>query len=451
MCLGGLIQIQTYMKKMFFSAGLVAAGVAGMQPAFAQGLDLVSPKAWNVSATLRGFYDDDYNAAYTGRGSSGFEVSPSISYNLPLQQTDMGIRYIYGLYYYQDRQDLGLNAFDQTHEVDLWLDHAINENWHLKFTDTFADGQEPELLGSGQSVPYRVEGDNLANHANIELDTQWTRLFSTSLHYGNDFYDYSNTGATVAGSPGAEGLTGSGASLAGVLNRDEENIGLDLQWTLSPETMIFAGYTFSWVNYTGDEPISVYNYFTTSPQSLVFYSDSRDSVTHQAHIGINHQFTPNISSMLSIGASYTDNYNDPLTDTTSWAPYANASISYAYIPGSYVQLGAVQSQNATDVVQPGPDGNITQFQNTTEIYADVNHRITEKLTATVIGRFAYSTFEGGASGYSPDKDYNFGLNLNYQISQHFSAEAGYNYDHLLSDLNGSYERNRVYLGVSANY
>ncbi|HEY5043292.1 MAG TPA: outer membrane beta-barrel protein [Verrucomicrobiae bacterium] len=449
------------MKKMFVSASLVAAGVAGIQPAFAQGLDLVSPKAWNVSATLRGFYDDNYNIANNGKGSSGFEVSPSISYNLPLQQTDMGIRYIYGLYYYQDRQDMGLNAFDQSHQLDIWLDHAINANWHLKFTDTFAVGQEPDLLqpaiGTQSAVLYRLNGDNFANHANITMNNQWTRQFSTSLHYGNDYYDYDNSGTTVVGTtPGFEGLSGGGASLAGLLNRDEENMGLDLQWTFSPETMVFVGYNFGLVSYLGNEPISVFNYFTLdnsglTGHSIVFDSASRDSMTHQAHVGITHEITANMSATVSVGASYTDNYNDPLNKTTSWAPYANASISYSYLPGSYVQMGAVQSQNATDVVRPGADGNITQFQNTTMFYADVNHHITEKLLATVIGRFAYSTFEGGGSGYSPDKDYSFGFNLSYQITQHFSAEAGYNYDHLLSDLSGAFERNRVYLGVSANY
>lgn len=464
------------MKKLFVSAGLAAVGAAGMQSVLGQGLDAVSPKAWNVGATLRGFYDDNYNISNNKKGSFGAEISPKISYNLPLRQTDLGIRYIYGLYYYQNRQDLGLNAFDQSHHVDVWLDHAINENWKLNFTDTFAYGQDPELLqnlaNGGQNF-YRVNGDNLANHANITLDTQWTRLFSTSLHYGNDFYDYQNSGAELStngvvsaiglpvNTPGGSGfysLNGqgysSGASLAGLLNRVEENIGLDLQWTLSPVTMLFAGYTFSWVNYTGDEPIAVFNYIDagSNPRSVIYYSDSRNSFTHQVHVGFSHQFTPNINAMVSAGAQYTDNYNDPLSHTTSWAPYADANVSYTYLPGSYVQLGVNQNQNATDIVQPGSGGGITQYQNSTVVYADLNHRITDKLTGTVIGRFAYSTFEGGPSNYGADKDYNLGANLNYQITQNFWAEVGYNYDNLQSDLAGrGYSRNRVYLGLGASY
>ena len=264
------------MKRIFISAGLVAAGAAGLQNACAASLDVISPKAWNVSGTLRGFYDDNYSITPAKQGSAGIEVSPEISFNVPLQQTDLGVRYSYGLYYYQQRQDLGVNAFDQTHQLDLWFDHSFNERWKLKVTDSLAVGQEPSLLQPNQSagtLPFRVEGDNIANHALVSLDTDWTRLFSTALSYGNNYYDYQQSGSTVSsitpvlapqtpviskpGTPGWQTVTtgnpaASGASLAGTLNRIEQNIALDLQWHLQPETMLFVGYNFSIVNYIGN-------------------------------------------------------------------------------------------------------------------------------------------------------------------------------------------------------
>src|ERR1039457_3632649 len=119
------------MKKLFVSAGLVALGAAGLQPAMASP---ASPQYWNVSATLRGFYDDNYNITGTKKGSFGAELLPAVSFHVPLQQTDMAIRYTYGLYYYEDRQEVGVNAFDQTHQLDLWLAHA------------FRSGEEPSEL-----------------------------------------------------------------------------------------------------------------------------------------------------------------------------------------------------------------------------------------------------------------------------------------------------------------
>ena len=32
----------------------------------------------------------------------------------------------------------------------------------------------------------------------MTLNTDWTRVFSTSLNYQNSFYDYQNSGATTA-------------------------------------------------------------------------------------------------------------------------------------------------------------------------------------------------------------------------------------------------------------
>jgi len=471
-----------FMKKIFISAGLVAAGAAGWQSACAASLDVIAPSAWNVSGTLRGFYDDNYSITATRQGSAGVEVSPEISFNVPLRQTDIGIRYIYGLYYYQQRQDLGVNAFDQSHQFDLWLDHSFNERWKLKVTDSFAVGQDPALLqpNSVTAVPYRVQGDNFANHANIALDTDWTRLFSTALSYGNNSYDYQQSGGYVpSGSvtgvltpqtpiisvPGTlnwqngvvsgNNTTVGGASLAGLLNRVEQNIQLDLQWHLKPETMLFVGYNFSIANYIGDEPIAVANYFNPTAgqfQSIVYKSDSRDSITHYGYLGLQHQFTPNLTGTVKLGASYTDYYNDPLNDSTTLEPYADANFTYTYLPGSYVQIGFTQDQNATDISQVDSGGNLTESQESSTLYMDINHHITQKLLGSVVMNYSYSTYISGGSGYGADTDFSLGLNLNYMINNHFSCEAGYNYDNLDSGIsNRGYDRNRVYLGVTANY
>ena len=455
-------------------------GTVGIQSALAANLDVLTPKVWNVSASLRGFYDDNYNIG-GGRGSVGAELTPTISFNIPMQQTDIGFRYIYGLYYYQDRQDLGLDPFDQTHQVDVWLDHAFNTRWKVRFTDSFAVGQEPELLNGPISSPssqlYRINGNNIANHANLTLNTDWTRQFSTSLHYENDFYDYENSGgmaspvgsATVplalfpVGTPGGIGfqqVTDSNGNpisptYAGLLNRVEQSASLDLQWHFQPETMGFVGYAFSIVNYTGNEPIGVFNYYDTSlsQRSLVYYSNSRDSITHYGYVGVQHQFLPNLAGTVKGGVSYTDNYNDPLQSTTSLSPYVDLNVTYTYLPGSYLQVGFTHDINATDIASVNTDtGTLTQYQESSVLYADINHRFTPKLTGTLIGRAQISQYQGGADAEETDYDYSLGLDLSYAINRHFSVNTGYNYDDLVSSISGrSFSRNRVYLGITASY
>jgi hypothetical protein len=468
------------MKKIFVSTGLAAISAAGLQSVQADTSDIISPKAWSVSGTLRGFYDDNYNLANTKRGSWGGEIDPQVSYNLPLQQTDMGIRVNYGLFYYNDRQTLlgWSHSYDQELQADFWLNHAINERWKFNFTDTVSYGYNPLLAtpGIGASVStYRVNGNNLANHANMSLDTQWTKEFGTSLHYGNDFYSYQNKGGGV-GTNNAAPIFGtftipgntafgnnpnqyagfnstSGASLAGLLNRVEQNVGLDLTWTFSPETMILAGYTYSWSDYYGNEPVAILNYtYKGNPQSYVYGSNSRNGDSHNAYVGLNKQLTANLVLAMTVGVAYSANDNDPFKHNVNITPTANVSLSYNYLPGSYVQLGVSQSQNATDVVQPAADGSLTQYQNTTVVYGDINHQITRKLFGTLIARYQYSTFQGGSANSGSDQDVNVGVNLTYTFNRHFSADLGYNFDDLLSDLAArGFSRNRVYLGVTASY
>ena len=434
------------MKKFFVSLGLVAAGTASLQAAYAPGLDAMqTTKIWSVSSTLRGFYDDNYTTSPNGQkqGSAGFEVSPSIGLTVPLQQTEIGLRYTYGLYYYQERQNQGNDPIDQSHQVDLWLDHAFTERWQAKVADTFAIGQEPTLLNpavGGVASPYRIDGNNIANNGTVTLNTDWTRLFSTVLTYNNGYYDYQNNGTTT------ENLASQGASQSAILNRIDQYISLDLQWKIAPETIALIGYQFEWMDYTGNQPIA-----QDPITSAYYWSDSRNFYSDFAYVGLQRNWLPNLNSSTKIGVQYTDNYKDSSPSSTT--PYTSSSLSYTYSPGSYLQLGVTHSVNATDVVQPNSNnGRVTQSQESTVVSASVNQQITAKLLGSVIGTFQYSTYNQGAYNNEADEDYGIGLNLNYAFNQHFSAEVGYNFDDLQSNIpDRGYSRNRVYLGVSAAY
>src|SRR6266516_1245484 len=114
------------MKKLIASAGLVSVGAAGLQAAYAPGLTpMETAKPWSIAASVRGFYDDNYNQAPShpsspgvpsSQSSSGFEISPSAKLNFPLEQTYLGVGYTYSLKYYLDRPD---NKYDQYHLLTL--------------------------------------------------------------------------------------------------------------------------------------------------------------------------------------------------------------------------------------------------------------------------------------------------------------------------------------------
>src|ERR1017187_1258958 len=138
------------MKKFFVSLGLAAAGTASLHAAYTPDSQDNS-KMWSLSATLRGFYDNNYTTTPKKHGSAGVEASPSFSLNMPLQQTEIGLRYTYGLYYYQQRENNGQRPIDQTHQLDVWLDHAFTSRWEANVKDTVSVSQDPALSAVGKA------------------------------------------------------------------------------------------------------------------------------------------------------------------------------------------------------------------------------------------------------------------------------------------------------------
>ncbi len=434
------------MNKFFISVGLVAAGTASLQAAYAPDLTpMQTTKIWSVSSTLRGFYDDNYTTSPNGQkqGSAGFEVSPSVGFAVPLQQTELGLRYTYGLYYYQERQNQGNDPIDQSHQVDLWVDHAFTERWQATVHDTMAIGQEPTLLAppvGGVATPYRVSGNNIANNGTVALTTDWTRLFSTVLTYNNGYYQYEQSGGTAA-NPSQNGL----------LTRDDQSIKLELHWEVAPETTALVGGSFEFVNYWGNEPIGQ----NTLPPFNVYYSSSRNYYVYNPYVGFQHQFLPNLSASAHVGADIVEYYNQSNQAgqaNQSITPSVDATASYTYSPGSYAQLTVYHGQGATYLSSVGANGQPTLGQQNTTINASINQQITAKLMGSVIGNVQLSRFYQGQYNNNENELYDLGLNLTYAFNQHFSTEVGYNFDLYQSNVPGNaYSRNRVYLGVTAAY
>ena len=142
----------------------------------------------------------------------------------------------------------------------------------------------------------------------------------------------------------------------------------------------------------------------------------------------------------------------------------DASINYVYAPGSSATLGVVHTRSATDVVQVNVAGKPTLDSESTAIYGKVTHRILRNLTGSLLAQYQTSEFNGGAYDGDSEDLFLIGVHFDYYFNSHFSAEFGYNYDMLDSDvkfplgsgLNSgrearSYERNRVYIGLTATY
>jgi hypothetical protein len=172
------------------------------------------------------------------------------------------------------------------------------------------------------------------------------------------------------------------------------------------------------------------------------------------YLGAKYNPLDNLTVDLKAGIQYIDFNNAPagVSSTSSTTPYVDFSTTYTYLPGSYVQLGFTQTRNASSVVGAVTAGKITEDEESSTVYASVNHQFTPKLTGSAIGRVQYSTLQDGQFNNSTETWYSFGVNLAYQINPHISTEVGYNFDDLDSSVPGQqYKRNRVYIGLTATY
>ena len=130
------------------------------------------------------------------RESFGFEVTPSAALAWSLQQTTINLGFLYSLRYYDTKPPGSAEHADQVFTFSSGVTHNFSDSLHLRVSDSFVIGQEPDLLRSGEtySTFQRVSGDNIRNHASLGLDAQLSPVIGLGVGYDNAFYDYDDEG-----------------------------------------------------------------------------------------------------------------------------------------------------------------------------------------------------------------------------------------------------------------
>jgi len=437
------------MKRIAASVGLVALGASALHNVKAAGLaDAAGGKPWSVSATLRGFYDDNiYTQKGTNRISSfGVQVEPSVGFTLVQDQTSYGGKYTYSGNWYETKQVSSFGHWSHSHEFQGDFSHTFTPHLSVWARDSFVVGQEPDSLRSDSfyQLQQYVQGNNIRNSGKIVADYQFSREFSLEAGYGNNFWDYANQG-TVFGTNGPI-VTVAFSSLSGELDRIEHAPYLEANWQLAPQTRALLGYSFGQVNFTGDEVIAG----IVAPTNIVLRSSDRDSRSHHGYAGLEHTFNPSLSGSVRAGIVIRDQYKSS-GQPTDTAPYVNAGLNYAPTPDTSVGLTFAHDLNVTDVVGNDP-ANYVRGQENSVVSLNISHALTPAVTLSGIGSFQYSEILGGTNfNGKTEQFYTLGLNLDYRINRQVSVHIGYNFDHVSSDVGRDYDRNRYYAGVTASY
>lgn len=428
------------MKHIITSAGLLAVGLAGLQAANDSFLtDIEKSKAWNVSAALRGFYDS--NPTYlphssTTTGTWGMSVIPNVTLNLPVtEQTYVGFGVQYTLDYYA--QEVFSKHYNQSVQAIFKLNHKFSDRFRLRFNDTFAYSNQPQILSGGNAVtvgtPIATSADAIRNFAPITFSGQLTERIGMELGYQNNIVNYFDSGA---------------GSFRALLNRMDNMVHLDGRYSVTETFTTLLGYQFSAMGYNGNEML----YPLASPSN--FPSDYRDFNSHYLYLGGELNLARDIVIGLKAGAQYS-NYEN--ANQTEWSPYVDLSGTYTYLPNSFVRLGFKSLIAATDVAGTGSLFETpTLSQQLLLVYATLTHQITPNISGTLTGQFQNATFQGAGSLSEDQTENLYTLNayLSYAFNPHLSTEVGYTYYGNVSDVtytDRGFTRNLFYVGFRGTY
>lgn len=469
------------MKNIIASTGLVALGIASLQPNTETNADPNPNTPWSISASLRGFYDDNittlpdkyqilvryeqktirdpdtgefvnvvdldkpiYDEA-SKQSSYGISFSPSVNFNAVREQGEIGLGYTFGLKWYEDRDP---DSTDESHTIAAKIAHSVSPTLSFELANNLRIAQEPEIKvgtvrraefvvdpGTGAIRTIRGEQDYLHNQASFYATQMLSDTYSIYAGYANTIFNFDDPAFST------------------LLDRVEHTPLVHLKAQLKPNTVGLIGYRFKAVDYSEDEKNLPYSNLK---------ADVRDSDSHYVYAGLDHAFTPTLQGSLRLGAQFTkfvnadENPNSTIDDATN--PFADANLSYGYAEGSHFQIGVKHERNRHDLAfTPNVVANNPILdQEQTVVYASVNHQLTAKLNASLVGHYLNGTYEGGGPKVDGQNDeyWAFGLSLDYAINPYLAAEAGYNFDDYESGVLPqfrSYDRNRVYVGLRASY
>src|SRR6266567_1954215 len=230
------------MKKIIASASLAALGAASLHGAYAPGLSpQEKSKAWTISGTLRGFYDDNPTASFRTdkQASWGLELSPSLAVNLALDQTLIGFNYTYDMRYYEARPR---HEADHSHRVNFKIDHAITERYKVEVDDNLNYAQEAELQGivSNPTGTLRTEQSYLHNIGRVAFTAALTPILGLVAEYQNDYWDYDQEG---------------NGSLSALLDRLEHLGTITARWQAMPNTVGLLSYSYGLIDHTSNDSV----------------------------------------------------------------------------------------------------------------------------------------------------------------------------------------------------
>ena len=429
------------MNKLVVSVGIIALGSGVLQAVETGALNAQqTKKAWSVSASLRGFYDDNFNSqsGANKQSSTGVEIRPAVNFGVAGEQSSVNVGYDFTARYFEKAVNAASDRSDFTHQFNATATHAVSERVRLNASESFVVGQEPDLQRGTIDNPQRISGDNVRNYFRVGANVQATSLVGFGVGYNNTLVDYDDEG---------------NFSNSARLDRMEQGVNIDSKWTISPQTSGIVGARISRSESTRENELI--DSQVVGPSPVLTAASQRDSRSLILYGGVEHEFNNTLSGSFLVGGQRIEFPNDANSEA-KWSPWLESSLTYQYQTQTKLSAGFSYSRSPSDLVAATPNStssvDFVRDTETASLYASVSHQIAAHLTGSGSIRYQSAKFNGGAFNGQKDNFLLLGLGLDYEFNPNLSGNIGYNFDELSSDAPGrKYNRNKFYVGVTAKY
>lgn len=400
--------------------------LAATTAAHAQGLYIIGseseeplPLKWVVGASL--IYDDNVNAGNTGAGleeedSLAFNPSVGLSFVTITPQTTWDVYARLGTIYYFDAPD-GTDDFNSQSRAGINLTHRFSERLRYSSQNFISYEMEPDYSFGYAST--RTNGEYFFWQTDNSIGYRWTERLATY------------TGLRLSGTNYTSDVPNNDRLTWELYNQ--------FRYQLSPQTVLTMDY----------------RYGQTSGNGL-----ASDSTNQYLLLGAEHRFSASTIGILRAGAQFRDVDAGDATNS----PFLEAAFSWQATQALSLRSYARYGIEDYDTVQTFPTGSV-EFSDRRTMRLGVSGEYVLNPLVSLFGGVDYiptqykkgnvvevTGFPAPSTADADEDIINAFIGVSYRFNDFLTANASYNFTDSTSDFdNRDYDRNRISIGVSAEF
>ena len=358
---------------------------AGARAVYAPIPEQEQGKAFVVTVQSSAYYDSNIFGAATGAiDSMVYSIAPRLAFNASADpQTFVSASYQPRLDYFDNRPT---EKWLLSHEAALRIAHAFTDITNVDLADAFDVEKNPQSLLPG--IVLNTDQSYTRNEFDGRLTTALGPKTGAVFKYRNIYYNYDDAG------------------LGQSLDRIEHLLGAELNYKLVPETAVVGEYRYQAIDYRhrGSLKDKTSNFFLT---------------------GLDYSLGKQIMLSARVGAE--DRRRSGESSTT--APYVEATCRYDYAVQSFVSAGYTYSLVETDNPTLFTDSKMNQF------FVNVQHALSAAIVASAYVTVAPAQLQGrpGVADSIHETTTRLGVALTYVARRNLTLSATYDYDDVASD------------------